>query len=88
MSDETPPWVWQGFFGPMSAAVAGKAITDALAGEVAGVKIPEPDEPPRAVDKSGTMGMFAIQTRPASPQQAPAGLLEADEALVGRLVGG
>lgn len=81
------PWVWQGFFGPMAAAIAGKAITDGLPGETAGVKVPIPDEPPQAVDTSGAMGMFAIQTRPEAPVATPAGLMEANPAMVGRLVG-
>lgn len=88
MPDDPVLWVWQGFFGPMAAAVAGKAVTDVLPGEVAGVKIPEPGLPPVGVDKNDTIGMFAIQTRPASPVKAPTGLLEADQALVGRLIGG
>ena len=87
MSDETPEWVWQGFFGPMSAAIAGKAIADALPGAVAGVKVPLPGEPPAAVDVGGSMGMFAIQTRAIAPMALPAGMMEANSSMVGRLVG-
>lgn len=84
---EAPRWVWQGFFGPMADAVAGKAITDALPSEVAGVKVPLPGEPPVAVDLGGEVGMFAIQTRPESPFAIPAGLKAAQASMVGRLVG-
>jgi len=83
MSDPTE-WRWQGFFGPMDVAVAGKAETDADAR--AGVWVPEVGEAPRAVDVSGVMGMFAVQTRAGAPIPCPAGLLEADPAMVGRLV--
>ncbi|MBX9596138.1 MAG: hypothetical protein K2X46_17365 [Roseomonas sp.] len=85
---EAPLWVWQGFFGPMADAIAGKAVTDALPGEVAGVKVPLPGEPPQTVDLTGAMGMFAIQTRLGAPFATPAGLLEANPAMVGRMVGG
>lgn len=82
------PWVWQGFFGPMAAAVAGKAITDELPGEIAGVKKPLPGEPPMFVDTNGVLGMFAIGTRPEARVPCPEGLMEADRALVGRMVAG
>ncbi|NKC32166.1 hypothetical protein [Falsiroseomonas selenitidurans] len=90
MSDEieTPAWVWQGFFGPMAAAEAGKRVTDALPPEQAGVKLPMAGEPPATVDLAGTTGIFAIQTRPATPVPAPEGMAEANPAMVGRLVGG
>lgn len=89
MSDEpeAPAWVWQGFFGPMSAAIAGKLITDDLPGEVAGVKVPLPGDAPVSVDLTGSMGMFAVQTRPHDPMPVPAGMFEADPAMVGRMVG-
>jgi len=78
-------WVWQGFFGPMAAAVAGKAITDA--DSRAGVWVPLQGDPPRAVDTTGTMGMFAVQTRAGQPIPTPPGLLAADPGMVGRMVG-
>lgn len=78
-------WVWQGFFGPMAAAAAGKLLADADAR--AGVWVPPPGEPPRAVDVGGVMGMFAVQTRPEAPIETPAGLMQADPAMVGRMVG-
>lgn len=82
MSDE-PAWVWQGFFGPMSTATAARA---ALIGDPRiGVMIPL-DDGPVAVDVEGTMGMFAIQTRPADPVATPAGLMQAQPSMVGRLV--
>ncbi len=89
-SDPTPDpvlWVWQGFFGPYEDAVAGKAFTDALPGDVAGVKVPVAGDPPVAVDLNATTGMFAIQVRPAALVPTPAGLMEANPAMVGRLVG-
>lgn len=79
-------WVWQGWFGPMAAAVAGKALTDALPSEVAGVKVPLPGDPPVSVDVGGEVGMFAIQTRPNAPVAAPEGLQAARPDMVGRLV--
>jgi hypothetical protein len=82
--DDPNAWVWQGFFGPMAAAAAGKAITDA--DTRAGVWVPLPGEPPRAVDVDGAMGMFAVQTRVNEPVPRPEGLLEAAPDLVGRLV--
>ena len=82
---EVELWVWQGFFGPMAAAIAGKRLTDK--DSRAGAWVPLPSEPPRAVDVGGVMGMFAVQTRPDSPIPTPAGLLEADPAMVGRMVG-
>jgi hypothetical protein len=85
MTEDAELWVWQGFFGPMAAAVAGKLLTDK--DQRAGVWVPLPGEPPRVVDVEGTMGMFAVQTRPDSPIPTPTGMLEADPAMVGRMVG-
>ena len=78
-------WVWQGFFGPMKAAIAAKASTDA--DPRVGVWVPLPGEPPQRVDKAGTTGMFAVQTRRGEPVETPAGVLEAEPAMVGRMVG-
>jgi len=77
-------WVWQGFFGPYVDAVAAKALTDA--DMRAGVWVPVQGEPPLPVDVDGVMGMFAVQTRPDIPIPAPTGMLEADPAMVGRMV--
>lgn len=85
MSDDL--WIWQGFFGPMAAAVAGKAVTDALGGDIAGVKVPIAGAAPVPVDLDGEIGMFAIQTRPDAPVAVPAGLKPAQPSMVGRLVG-
>lgn len=83
--DNPTEWVWQGFFGPMAVAAAAKLITDA--DTRAGVWVPLQGEPPRAVDVGGTMGMFAVQTRASAPVQCPAGMMEADPVMVGRMVG-
>lgn len=86
MSDTDPQeWVWQGWFGPMADAAAAKALTDQ--DQRAGVWVPVHGEPPAAVDLAGTMGMFAVQTRRAEPIPTPSGLMEANTAIVGRLVG-
>jgi hypothetical protein len=85
MSETNELWVWQGFFGPIAAAVAGKLLTDE--DQRAGVWVPLPGEPPRAVDVDGVMGMFAVQTRPENQIPTPAGLMQADPAMVGRMVG-
>ncbi len=85
MTEDAELWVWQGFFGPMVDAVAGKALTDE--DQRAGVWVPLPSAPPLPVDVNGVMGMFAVQTRPGNPIPTPAGLLEADPAMVGRMVG-
>jgi hypothetical protein len=87
MSEMTEPneWVWQGFFGPMAAAAAAKLSTDA--DSRVGVWVPLPDEPPQRVDRNGTMGMFAVQTRRSNPVETPLGVLEADPAMVGRMIG-
>ena len=87
MSETTdaPAWVWQGFFAPMAAAIAGKAVTDA--DTRAGVWVPLPGEAPMPVDLGGAMGMWAVQTRPDAPIPCPAGCMEANPDMVGRLVG-
>jgi len=82
---ETSEWVWQGFFGPMAAATAAKASTDT--DPRIGVWVPLPGEPPQRVDRNGTMGMFAVQTRRNNPVETPLGVLEAEPAMVGRMVG-
>lgn len=84
MSDEIPLWVWQGFFGPMSAA--STAYSAVAIGAEVGVLVPAQGGP-MPVDTGGSMGMFAIQTRPSDPKPVPAGMFEADPAMVGRLVG-
>jgi hypothetical protein len=85
MDDQNAPaWVWQGFFGPVAEAIAGKALTDV--DSRAGVWVPLPGEPPMPVDVEGVMLMFAVQTRPGDPIPTPSGMLEADPSLVGRMV--
>ena len=91
MSETQELWVWQGFFGPMAAAVAAKQSTDTDIR--AGAWVPVQDEPPRAVDpRTQRVGMWAVQVRPdaqipLSPAWEAAGILEADPAMVGRLLG-
>jgi len=85
MSDE--PWVWQGFEGPLVEAAAGKAVTDALPGEIAGVKVPIPGEPPILWNKARTRAIWAIQVRPDARVSVPDGCEEAETSFVGRLVG-
>ncbi len=81
---EAPAWVWQGFFGPMAAAVtAWEGIT---IGATVGVLVPL-EGGPMPVDTGGAMGMFAVQTRPEAPMAVPSGMYEADPAMVGRMVG-
>ncbi len=81
---EAPAWVWQGFFGPMAAAV--EAYGDVQIGADVGVLVPA-EGGPMPVDLDGMMGMFAVQTRPASPMATPHMMMQADPAMVGRLVG-
>lgn len=78
-------WRWQGFFGPMAAAVAAKLVSDADSARC-GAWVPPPGQPPVPVDTSGTFGMYAVQVRPENPLPVPAGLAEAQPDLVGRLV--
>lgn len=89
MSETTKPdpqeWVWQGWFGPMADAAVAKAMTDI--DSRAGVWVPLPGDPPARVDLAGTMGMWAVQTRRSAPIPLPDGVMEADPAIVGRLVG-
>jgi len=86
MTDELDPneWVQQGFFGPAEVVTAAKVIVDQ--DPRAGVWVPPQGEPPAPVDVSGTMAMFAVMTRRHSPIPTPDGLLQADPAVVGRMV--
>lgn len=68
----------------MEVAVAAKQATDADAR--AGVWVPLPGEPPASWNKSGTRGLWAVQTRQDDPIPCPEGCEEANPALVGRLV--
>lgn len=77
-------WVAQGFYGPLAVATAAKAVTDQ--DPRAGAWVPPQGEPPMAVDTSGVTGMFAVMTRRHSPIPTPDGMLEANPAIVGRLV--
>lgn len=83
---EHSAWVWQGWFGPMAAVTAAKAITDQDAR--AGAWVPEPGRPPARVNLAGTIGMIAVMTRPDAQIPDPAGLEQADSSIVGRLIGG
>lgn len=77
---EAPAWAWQGFFGPMAAAQAAwEGVT--LGGAVS-VLVPLQGGP-MPVDEDGEDGMFAVQTRPEAPMPVPAGMYEADPAMVG-----
>lgn len=79
-----PLWVWQGFFGPIDAAQ--EAYDNVELSADLGVLVPSAGGP-ISVDTGGRMGMFAVQTRPAAPIPTPAGMIQADPAMVGRLVG-
>lgn len=85
MSETQSEWVWQGFYGWMAEATAAKAIIDN--DMRAGAWVPVQGQPPLAVDVGGTQAMFAVMTRKGAPIPTPSGLLQADPALVGRLVG-
>ena len=82
---ETQEWVWQGFYGPKAAVTAAKAIIDNDAR--AGAWVPVQGDPPMLVDVGGTQAMFAVMTRVGTPIPTPSGLLEANSAMVGRMVG-
>ncbi len=77
-------WVWQGFFGPTTAA--SSAYQQVIIGDDVSVLIPV-EGGPMPVDLNGNMAMFAVQTRPASPMSVPANMYEANPDMVGRLVG-
>lgn len=79
------PWVPQGFFSPMATATAAKTSLDY--DPRIGAMRPDPGQPPAPVDKEGTVGMFAVHSRPGNPIPCPPGMREADPALVGRLLG-
>lgn len=84
MSDSNE-WVWQGWMGPMAAAVAAKAVTDY--DTRAGARVPDTDMAPAFFDDAGDYGMFGVQTRPGSPIDTPAGLIAAKSDIVGRMLG-
>lgn len=81
---EAQEWVWQGFYGPKAAVAAAKAITDN--DTRAGAWVPVQGDPPMPVDVGETQAMFAVMTREGAPIPTPTGLLEANPAIVGRLV--
>jgi hypothetical protein len=81
---EASEWAWQGFFGPMADAQA--AWASVTLGADVGVLVPL-EGGPMPVDLGGVMGMFAAQTRASAPMATPAGMMQADPAMVGRLVG-
>lgn len=89
-------WVWQGWFGPMPAAIAAKAITDA--DSRAGAWVPMSGDAPKLMTpdmwdvvglppQPAPYGAFGALTRPNAPMPTPPGMEEADPAIVGRLVG-
>lgn len=86
MSETQSEWVWQGFYGPKAKATSAKVIIDQ--DQRAGAWVPVKGAPPMQVDVGDTQAMFAVQTRRSNPIPTPAGLLQADPALVGRMVGG
>lgn len=79
-------WVWQGFFGSAARVAEFKAECDVDAR--VGVWIPLPGEPPMPVDLGGNLAMFAVQTRPTEVISCPPDIMEANPAMVGRMVGG
>lgn len=81
---ETSEWGWQGFFGPMVAAQTAWAAVQI--GPNVGVLVPLEGRP-MPVDLGGVMGMFAVQTRLDAPMTTPNMMMQADPAMVGRLVG-
>lgn len=85
MSGNSSEWVWQGFYGPKTTATAAKAIIDNDAR--AGVWIPKKGDPPMPMDIAGSQAIIAVQTRRNNPIPTPEGLLQANPAMVGRLVG-
>lgn len=84
MSETQSEWVWQGFYGPKAAVAAAKAITDQ--DMRAGAWVPVQGDPPMLVDVGETQAMFAVMTRKVAPIPKPAGVIEANPALVGRMV--
>lgn len=82
----TPPaeWVWQGFYGPMSDAIA--AYGEVVVGHAVGVLVPL-EGGPMPVDEEGIDGMFAVQTRPDAPIPTPPGMRRARADMVARMVG-
>lgn len=80
---EAPPWVWQGFYGPIADAEASYAAVKT--GHDVGVLVPPGG--PRRVNKTGTHAMWAVQTRPDNPMPCPPGMEEATEDMVGRMIG-
>ena len=86
MTTEEAEWFWQGFFGQMPDAIAAKIQTDESA--LAGAWLPQRGEPPLPADQAAQWGMFGVMVRKDAPMTAPANMIEANAALVGRMVGG
>jgi hypothetical protein len=86
MSDEPEVlWAWQGWEGPLDVATAAKLLTDQdVRG---GAWVPEPGEPPEIMDVNGSVGMFAVMTRPWAPIPCPEGMTEMRPDIVGRMFG-
>jgi hypothetical protein len=86
MNPEEAEWNWQGFLGKMADAIAGKLEVDDS--PLGGAWLPQRGDPPMPVDKNGEWGMFGVMVRKGAEITAPPNMLEADAALVGRMVGG
>lgn len=90
MVDDPTEWVWQGFAGPVEVAVIAKHDLEALLATIppqVGVVVPPAGSPPFPWSVDRTQAMVAVQSRRGSPVACPAGMIEADPAIVGRLVG-
>lgn len=83
---ESSEWYWQGFFGPMQLAITAKQQTDESV--MPGAWLPKQGEPPLSIDAAGLLGMIAVMVRRGNSVAVPAGMTEANPALVGRLIGG
>lgn len=84
-------WIWQGFAALAAVTAAQKPIAEALMGAFPppiGAVMPPPGLPPMAWSADGTQTMFGVQTRIGAPMACPEGMVEADRALVARLIAG
>jgi hypothetical protein len=87
MAEEQSAWVRQGFEGPSQRATAEKALHDAISPDIVGNVAPERGLPPMPWSRDGSRVLFAVWVRPDALLPCPDGMIEADPALVGRLVG-
>jgi hypothetical protein len=79
-------WVPQGFYGNKQTVIEAKIILDNDLR--AGAWLPPQGSPPIDIDTNGTESMFAVWTRRNNPIEPPAGLKEAIQTFVTRMVGG